>query len=158
MPLFDFPNPVNEYAARTVAGGVAVLAAAALITGWPWLSVLLALGFAARVLSGPRFSLLGQLATRVIAPRLGMPRFVPGPPKRFAQAIGFVLTTVATIAGFGGAPVLATTLIAVLLTFALLESLIGFCAGCWVFARLMRLGVIPRDICEACATVSFRAV
>ena len=158
MALFGFPNPVNEYAARAVAGGVALLAAATLVTGSPWFSVLLAVGFAARVLSGPRFSLLGQLATRVIAPRFGMPRFVPGPPKRFAQAIGLVLTTVAAIAAFTGAPVLTTTLIAVLLTFALLKSVIGFCAGCWVFARLMNLGVIPRDVCEACARVSFRAV
>ncbi len=158
MVAFEFPNPVNEYAARTVAGGVAVVAVATLVSGWPGLIVILAVGFAARVLSGPRFSLLGQLATRVIAPRFGVPRFVPGPPKRFAQAIGLVLTTTAAIGSLGfGADALATTLIAVLLVFALLESVIGFCAGCWVFARLMSLGVIPRDVCEACATVSYRA-
>ena len=95
--VWEFPNPVNEKAARVVAGGVVLLAVLTLITGWHWLIVLLAVGFAARVASGPRFSLLGRLATQVIAPRLGLPKFVPGPPKRFAQAIGLILTTVAAV-------------------------------------------------------------
>ncbi len=154
MSVIGFPNPVNEKAARTVAGGVALMAALALATGWSFLIVLLAVGFAARVLTGPRLSVLGQFATRVVAPRLGMPRFVPGPPKRFAQGIGLVLTTVAATASLAfGAQLLATVLIAVLLVFALLESVVGFCAGCWLFARLMRLGVIPRETCEACADI-----
>lgn len=112
-------------------------------------------GFAARVLTGPKLSLLGQLATRVVAPRLGMPKFVPGPPKRFAQAIGLVLTTVAAVAALGsGAQTLALALIAVLLVFALLESVFGFCAGCWLFGRLMSLGLIPDEVCEACNAVA----
>ncbi|GAB2577497.1 DUF4395 domain-containing protein [Microlunatus antarcticus] len=155
--LFSFPNPVDEHAARTVAAGVAVLAGLALATGWTWLVVLLAVGFAARTAAGPRFSLLGRLATQVVAPRLGMPKFVPGPPKRFAQSIGLVLTTVAAVAAYRfGALLLPTLLVAVLLLFALLESVLGFCAGCWLFGHLMRLGVIPADTCEACANVQQR--
>jgi len=154
--LLSFPNPVNELAARTVAAGVAVLAALALVTGWHWLLVLLAVGFLARTLAGPRFSALGRLATHVVAPRLGMPRFVPGPPKRFAQSIGLVLTTVAAVTAYAGVAVLPSVLVAVLLVFALLESVLGFCAGCWVFGRLMRLGVIPSTVCEECASVQKR--
>ena len=154
--LLSFPNPVNELAARTVAAGVAVLAALALVTGWRWLLVLLAVGFLARTLSGPRFSALGRLATEVVAPRLGMPRFVPGPPKRFAQSIGLVLTTVAAVTAYADVTVLPSVLVAVLLVFALLESVLGFCAGCWVFGRLMRLGVIPSTVCEECANVQKR--
>jgi hypothetical protein len=149
--VWGFPNPVNEKAARVVAGGVVLLAALTLITGWHWLIVLLAVGFAARVVAGPRFSLLGRLATQVIAPKLGMPKFVPGPPKRFAQGIGLILTTVAAVLSLGfGLTVAGTTLIVVLLIFATLESVIGFCAGCWMFGLLMRVGVIPADTCEAC--------
>ena len=86
-----------------------------------------------------------------------MPRFVPGPPKRFAQSIGLVLTTVAAVAAYGfGAAVLPTVLVAVLLVFALLESVLGFCAGCWAFGHLMRWGVIPADTCEACNDVRQR--
>ena len=152
--VFTFPNPVNEKAARTVAGGVVVLAVLTLVTGWHWLIVLLAVGFLARVLAGPRFSALGQLATRVIAPRLGPEKLVPGPPKRFAQAIGLTLTTVAAVASLVfGATTLATVLVVVLLVFAFLESVVGFCAGCWMFGLLMKAGVIPEETCEACSNI-----
>jgi hypothetical protein len=155
--ILGFPNPVNEKAARVVAGGVALLAAVALATGWRWILLLLALGFLARVLAGPRLSPLGQLSTRVVAPRLGRPKLVPGPPKRFAQAIGLALTTLAAVAALGfGMTTLPTVLLVVLLVFALLESVVGFCAGCWLFGRLMALGVIPESTCEACA--NFAAV
>jgi hypothetical protein len=154
--LTRFPSPVNEKAARVVASGVAILALITLATGWLWLLVLLAIGFAARVTSGPRFSVLGRAAVH-IAPRLGPPRFVPGPPKRFAQAIGLLLTTVAAVAGLGfGADKLALGLAAVLLVFATLESVFNFCAGCWLFYLLMRVGVIPEDVCVECARISLR--
>ena len=70
---FGFPAVVNEKAARVVAGGVALITATALLTGWLWLSAVLAVGFALRVAAGPRYSPLGQLATKVVAPRLGAP-------------------------------------------------------------------------------------
>jgi hypothetical protein len=152
--LISFPNPVNDNAARLVAAGVAALALITLATGWLWLIALLAIGFAARVLSGPRFSLLGRLATQLVAPRLGPARLVPGPPKRFAQAIGLTLTTVAAVAGLVfGAEDLALGLTAVLLVFATLESVLGFCAGCWLFGLLMKTGVIPADTCQECDNI-----
>jgi Domain of unknown function (DUF4395) len=152
--VFSFPNPVNEKAARVVAGGVGLLAIVTLVTGWQWLIVVLALGFLARVVAGPTLSPLGQLATRVVAPRLGPPKLVPGPPKRFAQAIGLTVTTLAAVAGLGfGWDTLANGLVALLLVFATLESVFGICAGCWMFARLMQLGVIPEETCEACNDV-----
>jgi hypothetical protein len=155
--IFTFPNPVNEHAARVVAAGVAILALTTLVTGWLWLIPVLAVGFAARTASGPRFSLLGRLATQLIAPRLGPPNLVPGPPKRFAQAIGLTLTTVASIAAYAlEAPALALGLVAVLLVFACLESIVGLCAGCWLFGLLMRAGVIPDDVCEQCRDVRLR--
>lgn len=155
---FRFPNPVNEKAARVVAGGVAASAALTLATGWLWLVPLIAVGFLARVLAGPRFSPLGRLATQVVAPRLGGPKLVPGPPKRFAQAVGLTLTTVASVLGLGlGWTGAATALVTVLLVFALLESVVGFCAGCWVFGHLMRLGVIPQEVCAACNDITLRA-
>ena len=154
---FSFPNPVNELAARTVAGGVLVIAVTVLLTGWQWLLPVLALGFLLRVLSGPRLSPLGLLATKVVTPRLGAPRLVPGPPKRFAQAVGLLFTTCAAVLSLGFDERLAAAgLVAVLVAFAFLESVVGFCAGCWVFGHLMRLGVIPQETCEACNDISRR--
>src|SRR5438309_11188274 len=103
--LFSFPNPVNDVSARLVAAGVVVLALAALLTQERWLLVVLAYGFVARVLTGPKLSPLGLLATKVLTPRLPFPaKHVPGPPKRFAQACGAALTVPVVVLyfGFGG--------------------------------------------------------
>ena len=152
--LIGFPNPVNEKAARVVAGGVVLLSALSIATDWHWLLVPIALGFWARVLTGPKLSVLGQLATRIVAPLLGEPRLVPGPPKRFAQAIGAAVTTIAAVASLGfDLHAVGTVLLAMMVVFATLESVFGLCVGCRIFAVLMRLGVIPRETCEACADI-----
>jgi uncharacterized protein DUF4395 len=151
-----FPAIVNEKAARVVAGLVVLVAAVALLTGWLWLTAVLAVGFALRVASGPRFDPFGRLATKVIAPRLGEPVLVPGPPKRFAQAVGLVLTLVATGFLVAGLPAVTTALLAVLLVFATLESVFGFCAGCYAFGLLMRAGLVPEETCAACNDITLR--
>jgi hypothetical protein len=155
--LFSFPNPVNEKAARVVAGGVVVLCLLALLPGRTWLSLPIAIGFGLRVASGPRFSPLGQLATRLVAPRLGDPKLVPGPPKRFAQAIGATLSSAAAVAHFGlGATGVAQVLLAAIVLAALLESVFALCLGCMMFAQLMRAGVISPEVCRACNDVGLR--
>lgn len=160
--LLGFPNPVNEKAARTVAAGVLILSTSTLVlsltdgTGWLWLIALLAAGFLARVLTGPTLSPLGQLATRVIAPRLGPARPVPGPPKRFAQGIGLLVTAAATLLLAVGQPVATQVLLGLMIVAAGLESILAYCIGCQVFAALMRLGVIPETTCTACANIAVR--
>jgi hypothetical protein len=149
--LFRFPNPVNEVAARLVAGGVVLLAIAFLVAGSPLVLAVLAYGFVARVLTGPTLSPLGQLVTRVVVPRLPVTaRPVPGPPKRFAQGIGATLTVTALAAWVLGAPGVAAVLVAMVLVAASLEAFFGFCLGCVLFAALMRVGVVPAATCEAC--------
>jgi hypothetical protein len=149
--VFSFPNPINEKAARTVAFFVLVGAIVALATGWQWLLVPIAYGFVARALTGPTLSPLGRLAMNVIGPRLGEKRYTPGPPKRFAQAIGAVVTTAAAIGGLAfGWTAFANVCLGLMVVFAGLEALLGICVGCRMFAVLMRLGVIPPETCEAC--------
>jgi hypothetical protein len=154
--LFSFPHPVNEKAARAVAGLVVVLAALILLTGAWWLTVPLALGFCARALTGPTLSPFGQLATRVIAPRLGPPRYVSGPPKRFAQGMGAAMSTAAAVLALGGAHTAATIVLLVLIAAATLESVFALCLGCKVFALLMRAGVVPEQVCAECADIGSR--
>ena len=154
--LLTFPNPVNEFAARSVAGMVVVLCIATLVFQTPWLLWPLALGFVARVASGPRFSLFGQLATKVIAPRLGPARLVPGPPKRFAQAIGATLSILALVAFYFVTPTLAWVLVGLILIAATLESVFGICLGCIIFGRLQAIGLIPVSVCEACNDIRLR--
>ena len=154
MSVLGFPDPVNEVSARLVAGGVVAMAVAAVALDWRWLTVPLAYGFVARVLTGPTASPLGQLVTRVITPRLPVaPRLVPGPPKRFAQGIGVAFSVTALLLTLAGAWPAARVVLLLLATAAFLEAAVGLCLGCRAFALLMRLGVIPEEVCERCADI-----
>ena len=108
----------------------------------------------ARVASGPRFSPLGQFATRVAAPRLKRwEKLVPGPPKRFAQAMGAAFTLSALGLWLAGQTTAALVMLALLVVPATLEAAFGYCVGCRVFAFLIRAGVILESVCEECADI-----
>ena len=150
--IVGFPDPVNEVSARVVAAGVVVLGLATIAVDQPWLIALIAYGFVARVVTGPTLSPLGTLATRVITPRLGVdPRYVPGPPKRFAQGVGAVTSVSAAVLALGfGLRGPAYVLLGVLVVAASLEAVLGYCIGCRIFAVLTRLGLVPQSVCERC--------
>jgi hypothetical protein len=156
--VFSFPNPVDEHAARTVAGGVLLLSVAALALRQPLILIPLAYGFWARVLTGPRLSPLGLIATRLVAPSLPRPpKPVAGPPKRFAQAMGATLSTTALVLWYGfGLSTATWAVVATIALAAFLESVFAICIGCTVFGFLMRAGVIPEAVCAACADISLR--
>jgi hypothetical protein len=154
---FPFPNPVNETSARIVAAGAVVLGIAYTATGNVVVLAALTYGFLARVTTGPAFSPLGLIATRVITPRIRTEhKFVPGPPKRFAQAIGLAFGIAALVLVAVDQATASRIVIAGLVGAAFLESAFAFCLGCVIFGWLMRLGVVPRHICEECNDISAR--
>jgi len=150
--VFSFPNPVNEVSARLVAAGVVILGVLTIALDQPWLTAVIAYGFLARVLTGPTLSPLGQLVTRGITPRLPLAaRPVPGPPKRFAQGIGATLSVTAAVLALGlGLHTAGYAVLGAIIAAATLESGLGLCIGCRLFAILMRAGVIPAEVCESC--------
>lgn len=154
--LFKFPNPVNEYSARLVAGGVVCMCLAINLLELKWILWFLSYGFIARALTGPTLSPLGQLVTRLIIPNLKLrPKYVPGPPKRFAQSIGAVLSTAALIAWIAGSNTWSVILVSLVLFAATLESVFGFCIGCAIFGFLMKIRIIPNSVCEACVLPNY---
>ena len=153
--LFSFPNPVNETAARVVAGGVVTMAATTVALDQPWLLLPLTYGFAARVLTGPTLSPLGQLATRVVAPRVGTPtKFSPGPPKRLAQGMGLAMSGTSLVLYYGfGRKRVAYYMLGALMAAAGLEAGFGLCLACRAFPLLMKLGLVPDTTCAACLDI-----
>ena len=149
--ILSFPNPVHEVAARSVAGMGLALALATILTGEPWLLLFLVYGFVARVLTGPTLSPIGLIATRLVVPLLNIPeKPVPGPPKRFAQFVGLVVSSVGAVLFIWVSPIAGKSVLGVLAVFAALESGFGFCAGCFVFRYLMQWGFIPESVCLEC--------
>ena len=152
--VFSFPSTVNEKAARVVAGCVMAIALLALATGWTWLLAVLCAGFVLRVVAGPSLSPLAQFATKVAAPRLGPPKEVSGPPKRFAQAMGAVMTGAGAVLALGfGLQTAGTVFLVAIVVAAGLEAFLAYCLGCKVFGLLMRAGVVPDDVCAECADI-----
>jgi Domain of unknown function (DUF4395) len=150
--VLEFPNPVNETSARLVAGGVVAMVATTVVADQPWLMVPLTYGFAARVLSGPRFSPLAQLVTRVITPRIEIDhKLVPGPPKRLAQAMGLTMSATALLLHYRYHRTRAAyRVLSVLLGAAGLEAFFGICLACKMFPLLVKAGVVSDKACEQC--------
>jgi hypothetical protein len=140
-----------------VAGVVLAVALLILVTGAYWLLIPLAYGFWARVLTGPTLSPLGWAAQNVIAPALGAKRPVAGPPKRFAQGMGAVVSTGAVVLALVvGDHTAADVALALLVVAAGLESIFGYCLGCKLFGLLMRAGLVPEAVCAECADIGPR--
>jgi hypothetical protein len=157
--FFSFPNPVNDVATRITASVIVLIAGTALAFRLPWLVAVLAYGFVVRTLAGPRLSPLALLVTRVVVPKLGLAvRPVAGPPKRFAQSIGAVVTLTGTICYFGfGLADVTYGLLGLLATFAFLEAAFGLCVGCKLFGLGMRLNLVPAQVCAECENIWSRA-
>ena len=120
-------------------------------TGASWLLVPLTYGFLARVTTGPAFSPLGLVATKVITPRINAKhRLVAGPPKRFAQFVGLVFSSAASVLWLLDLGTASRVVAAALAAAAFLEAAFALCLGCIMFRFLMRLGVIPERVCEQC--------
>ena len=121
-------------------------------TGWYWLLIPVAYGFWARVLTGPKLSPLARIAMKLMARE---PKYVAGPPKRFAQGMGAVITSTAAVLALGfGATTAAGVLVAALIVAATLESVFAFCLGCQIFGVLMRVGLVPDSVCAECADIT----
>ncbi len=133
------------------------MSAAFAITGVAWILIPLTYGFLARVATGPALSPLGLLATKVITPRINVQhRLVAGPPKRFAQFIGLLFASTASVLWLLDLGTAARIVAAMLAGAAFLESAFALCLGCIMFGWLIRLGVIPERVCEQCNNLNLR--
>lgn len=164
MSNVRFPAVVDDVTVRLVAAVVLVLAVTALAAQQWWLYAVLTVDFALRAVLGPRLSPIAQLVTTLIRPYVAVAaRPTAGAPKRFAASIGAVLTTTATacwvvgvVTDASGALVAVTAVGVIMVIFPALEAVAGVCVGCHAFAGLMRLGVIPEEVCLECSDITRR--
>ena len=155
-----FPRVVDDVTVRLLATVVLVLAMAALALHLWWIYAVLAVDFTLRTTLGPKTSPVAQGIQRFVRPRVNArKRPTAGPPKRFAAGIGAALTAVAAVLWvLGIAGPVVVTIGVVMIVFPALEAILGLCVGCKVFGVLMKLGIVPEEICQECADISLRQV
>ena len=164
MSSSRFPAVVDDVTVRLIAAVVLLVGVVALGGQQWWLYALLAADFTLRAALGPRASPIARLVNRWIRPSVpATKRPTAGPPKRFAAAIGAVLTLAATAlwlvhlsTGSTGALTAVIVIGAIMVLFPLLEAAFGLCVGCRIFSVLMRLGLVPEQVCLDCADITRR--
>jgi hypothetical protein len=128
----DFVS-VNETQVRTTAFLVLLAAAAWVLTGSVFIIVFLVPDFFLRAFNYGKFSPL-NIVSKFIVKQLKLPvKLIDQAPKRFAAKIGLAFTISITVLQLLQYSTAATALAAVLIFFALLESVFGFCAGCYAY-------------------------
>jgi hypothetical protein len=142
---------VEESVIRGVALQVFLVALFAAFTSNPAAVIFLVIDFFIRLVKKPRFSLTVLLSRNII---LRIIRFrrrrILARPKRFAAAIGFTISLAAAVLLFTGLPTGALFLMGILALFSFLEAFFAFCAGCYLFRLLIRLGLAEDDLCTDC--------
>jgi hypothetical protein len=91
-----------------------------------------------------RLALFQALYRGILKPRgLVQPQVIEDNPEphRFAQGMGAVVVGLGALALFLGQDVLGWSLVWVVIALAALNLFLGFCAGCFIYYQLNRLGV-----------------
>lgn len=92
----------------------------------------------------PGLSLFKRLYQHLLKPAgLVKPHVITDNPEphRFAQGFGGVVVALAVIALLAGQPIIGWALVGLVIVLAALNLFLGFCAGCFVYYQLNRLGV-----------------
>ncbi|HET7399527.1 MAG TPA: DUF4395 domain-containing protein [Intrasporangium sp.] len=164
MSSSRFPATVDDVTVRLIAAVVLSVAVVTLATSQWWLFLVLAVDFTLRAALGPRFSPVARFVQRWVRPRIAaLPVPTAGAPKRFAATIGALLTITASVLWLvhvATGSVIALDVVVgigvVMVVFPALESVFGFCVGCVLFSGLMRLGLVPEEVCLDCADITRR--
>lgn len=126
---------------------VVALTGIAFVAQWP---VLVAVAAAALAVSAgvPQASPFRLLYRRVMVPAgIVKPRVVEDDPAphRFAQGVGAMFLVASSLVLFlTGAAAVGWALDLIVFALAGINLAVGFCAGCFVYYQLGRLGILPR--------------
>ncbi len=133
---------INENRARMVAFLVLILVVSCFITVHWLIAAFLLVDFALRGLNFNAYSPLAIIAGVLIKLFKISNKLVDRAPKRFAAFVGLSFMVMILLALLTGFITTAKVLLGILMIFAALESLAGFCAGCYVYSYLKRFGLI----------------
>ncbi len=118
---------------------VGILTAVAFVANTPWLVAMVAAVLAISYLGGPRLALFTQIYVKLVRPRVdrsGPSKLEAAAPPRFAQLVGTLFLSGATVALLLGAGPLGWALVLVVTALALLAATTRICVGCLIYERV----------------------
>jgi hypothetical protein len=121
---------IDSRAPRFNQATIGLLAVVALATGWWWLLGLLGAQLIVGLTFGRRFCLPCLAYFELVQPRIGEGPLEDARPPRFANLVGAVFLTAATVASAAGLATLGAVLGGIVAALALLAAATGFCSGC----------------------------
>lgn len=138
---------VDTHLAKFSQAGTVLLAGLAFVLNQPVIVLVAAIVMTLAALL-PEYSPYRLVYRGIVLPlKLWKPRIVEDDPAphRFAQGVGAVFLIAATLVLFlTSAAVSGWTLDLIVFVLAGINLTIGFCAGCFVYYHLGRLGLLPR--------------
>lgn len=159
MSTAQAPERINEAPVRGVATLVSAIVAAAItlaaLLRAPWIAgsaaAALCADFCLRAAGRAELSPLAGLSRRLQGSAFRFKkRMITARSKRFAAGIGALMTALAGASWLLGRIAPLYGFLSVLLLFSFLEAAFRFCAGCKMFALLVRLGLLREDVCYDC--------
>lgn len=124
---------VDANMARTVSFQVAITTMLFLLTGWFYFAFFVLFDFSLRALKQETFSPFYRIGAIVLNLLNVEPRLCDELPKRFALYMGLTTALVIVFSHIAGFHLFATIVAIILVIFALLEALLGFCMGCKIY-------------------------
>ncbi|MCS7007870.1 MAG: DUF4395 domain-containing protein [Gaiellaceae bacterium] len=121
---------IDSRAPRFNQAVVGALSLVAVATGWWWLLALLAAQLVVALVLGRRFCLPCLAYFELVQPIVGEGPLEDARPPRFANIVGAVVLSAATVAYALDATTLGAALGGLVAALALLAAATGFCAGC----------------------------
>jgi thiol-disulfide isomerase/thioredoxin len=136
---YDDTDVIDARAPRFNQAVIGLVSLVAVVTGWWLLLALLALQLALGLRFGRRWCLPCVAYFELVQPRIGEGRVEDARPPRFANLVGVVFLTAASVAYLAGLPVAGAVLGGTVAALALLSAVTGFCTGCEAYKLLTRL-------------------
>jgi hypothetical protein len=121
---------IDSRAPRFNQATIGVLSVVAVVTGWWWLFAILAAQLIIGLTAGRRYCLPCLAYFELVQPRFGEGLLEDARPPRFANMVGIVVLSAASVAYATGHATLGAALGGLVAGLALLAAATGFCTGC----------------------------
>jgi hypothetical protein len=124
---------INEPTVRVVAGLVAITAVIGIYFQSPIIFLFLAFDFFVRGFDIKEWSLFRYFGIKTVTLIDVKEKLIDAGGKKFASKVGFILSSILTVAAFLEVHVVVYALGGILVLFASMEAVLAYCVGCKIY-------------------------